>query len=63
MDKEKVIKLKWVLVWMQLISGMPAEYFQLGVYESEAICEQVRREAEVLVTHNGIAVACLRIKY
>ena len=54
--------MKWVLVWIQLISGMPAEYFQLGVYESGAICEQVQREAEMLVTHNGIAVACLEVK-
>jgi|TARA_R110000868_G_scaffold402180_1_gene678299 hypothetical protein len=54
--------MKWVLVWIQIISGMPAEYFQLGVYESEAICKQIQQEAKIMVTHNGIAVACLKIE-
>jgi hypothetical protein len=49
----------WVLVWMQLISGMPVDHFQLGSYESKTICDQYRQKAEVMVTHSGIAVACL----
>jgi hypothetical protein len=52
----------WVLVWVQIISGMPAEYFQLGVYKSKALCEQVQQKAEMMVTHNGITVACLRVE-
>jgi len=52
----------WVLVWVQIISGMPAEYFQLGVYESKVICEQVKQKAEMMVTHNGIVVACLGVE-
>jgi|TARA_R110000744_G_scaffold286327_2_gene397630 hypothetical protein len=52
----------WVLVWIQLISGKPAEYFQLGVYDTKAVCEQVLEKAEMMVTHNGIAVACLGVK-
>jgi hypothetical protein len=59
--KEEVLHLMWVLVWVQIISGMPAEYFQLGVYESKTVCEQVRQNAEMMVTHNGIVVACLGV--
>ena len=51
----------WILVWIQLISGKPVDYFQLGSYQSRAICEQVKDEAEVMITHNGIAVACLKV--
>ena len=61
MAKEEVLHLMWVLVWVQIISGMPAEYFQLGVYESKTVCEQVRQNAEMMVTHNGIVVACLGV--
>jgi len=60
--KEEVLHLMWVLVWVQIISGMPAEYFQLGVYESKIVCEQVRQNAEMMVTHNGIVVACLGVE-
>jgi len=52
----------WVLVWMQLISGQPVEHFQLAVYENGAECEKNRKRAEIMVTHNGIAVACLEVK-
>jgi len=47
---------------MQLISGQPVEYFQLAVYESNVECEKNRKHAEIMVTHNGIAVACLEVK-
>ena len=62
MAKKEVLHLMWVLVWVQIISGMPAEYFQLGVYESKTVCEQVRQNAEMMVTHNGIVVACLGVE-
>ena len=52
----------WVLVWLQLISGMPLDYFELGQYDSRKICEQQREKAEVMITHNGIAVQCIEIK-
>ena len=54
--------MKWVLVWIQLISGQPVDYFQLAVYESSSECETNRKRAEIMVTHNGIAVACLEVK-
>jgi hypothetical protein len=60
--EKEVLNLMWVLVWVQIISGMPAEYFQLGVYESKTVCEQVRQNAEMMVTHNGIVVACLGLE-
>jgi hypothetical protein len=60
--EKEVLHLMWVLVWVQIISGMPAEYFQLGVYESKTVCEQVRQNAEMMVTHNGIVVACLGVE-
>ena len=62
MVEKEVLNLMWVLVWVQIISGMPAEYFQLGVYESKTVCEQVRQNAEMMVTHNGIVVACLGVE-
>ena len=52
----------WVLVWMQLISGQPVDYFQLAVYETITECEKNRKRAEIMVTHNGIAVACLNVR-
>jgi hypothetical protein len=52
----------WVLVWMQLISGMPVDHFQLAVYENNVECEKNRKRAEIMVTHNGIAVACLNVR-
>tara|TARA_R110000782_G_scaffold193909_1_gene283496 strand:+ start:68 stop:238 length:171 start_codon:yes stop_codon:yes gene_type:complete len=50
----------WFLVWLQLISGKPVDYFQLGSYQSQAICEQQKQKAIVMVTHNGVAVVCLK---
>ena len=52
----------WVLIWIQLVSGQPVDYFQLAVYETIAECEKNRKRAEVMVTHNGIAVACLNVR-
>jgi hypothetical protein len=51
----------WFLVWIQIISGMPAEYFQLGAYESRTVCELVKQKAEMMITHNGIAVVCIGV--
>jgi len=60
--EKEVFQLMWVLVWMQLISGQPVEHFQLAVYETITECEKNRKRAEIMVTHNGIAVACLEVK-
>jgi len=51
----------WVLVWIQLISGKPVDHFQLGSYSSRTVCEVVKNKAEVMITHSGIAVACLEV--
>jgi len=52
----------WVLVWLQLTSGMPLDYFQLGTYNSTNVCEQHRKKAEVMIVHNGMSVQCIEIK-
>jgi hypothetical protein len=51
----------WVLVWLQLTSGMPLDYFQLGTYDSRNLCEQHRKKAEVMIVHNGMSVQCIEI--
>jgi len=40
---------------------MPLDYFQLGQYDNRKICEQQREKAEVMITHNGITVACINL--
>jgi hypothetical protein len=52
----------WVLVWLQLTSGMPLDYFQLGTYDDKNICEQHRKKAEVMIVHNGMSVQCIEIE-
>jgi hypothetical protein len=52
----------WALVWLQLTSGMPLEYFQISSYESRSICEQVKKRASIMITDTSIAIACLNIK-
>jgi len=31
------------------------------VYDSRKICEQQREKAEIMITHNGITVACMHL--
>jgi len=52
----------WVLVWLQLTSGMPLDYFQLGTYGDKNTCEQHRKKAEVMIVHNGMSVQCIEIE-
>jgi hypothetical protein len=52
----------WVLVWLQLTSGMPLDYFQLGTYDNKNVCEQNRKKAEVMIVHNGMSVQCIEIE-
>jgi len=51
----------WVLVWLQLTSGMPLDYFQLGVYDTRKMCELNKEKAQVMIIHNGISVQCIGI--
>jgi hypothetical protein len=51
----------WVLVWLQLTSGMPLDYFQLGVYNTRKNCELQKEKAQVMIIHNGISVQCIGI--
>ena len=52
----------WVLVWLQLTSGMQLDYFQLGTYDDKNTCEQHRKKAEVMIVHNGMSVQCIEIE-
>jgi len=52
----------WILVWLQLTSGMPLDYFQLGAYDNRKVCEQQKEKAEVMIIHNGISVQCIGIE-
>mgnify|MGYP003117654018 CR=1 FL=1 len=52
----------WVLVWIQLITGMPLEYYQLDSFDSKTVCEQYRQRAEILVTHTNMTVVCLSVR-
>ena len=53
----------WILIWMQLISGNPVDHFVLGSYETQNECTKSKERAKVMITHNGIAITCLGIKY
>jgi hypothetical protein len=54
----------WILVWLSFIDGQ-FEYYQLGVYGTEAHCnkEKVKAEvkAEVMVKNAGQAVHCFGV--
>ena len=52
----------WVLVWMQLVVGLPMHYFQLNSFESRTVCEQYKELAKIMVTDTNMAVACLNVR-
>ena len=52
----------WVLVWMQLVVGVPMHYFQLNSFESRTVCEQYKELAKIMVTDTNMAVACLNVR-
>ena len=51
----------WILVWLQLTSGMPLAYFQISYYGNKIECEQVKQSASVMVTDTSMILACLNI--
>ena len=62
MAKEEVLHLMWVLVWMQLVTGMPLQYYQLNSFESRTVCEQYKEQAKIMVTNTNMIVACLNVR-
>ena len=52
----------WVLVWIQLVVGMPLSYFQLNSFETRTVCELYKEQAQVMVTDNNMAVACMSVR-
>ena len=44
------------------MTGMPLQYYQLDSFTSRTLCEQYKQQAEVLVTHTNMIVACLNVR-
>lgn len=51
----------WVLVWAQLISGSALDHVHLATYYKKVECYEQLKKAQVMKSHNGIAIICLEI--
>ncbi len=52
----------WVLIWFQLTASEGIDYYQLSTYSKNEDCIAALDDAQVLVRHQGEAVACLEVK-
>jgi hypothetical protein len=52
----------WVLVWFQVTNSQGIDYYQLSNHSVRDDCIAAMEQAQVLVTHQGEAVACLEVK-
>ena len=52
----------WVLIWFQVTNSQGIDYYQLSTYSKNEDCIAALDEAQVLVRHQGEAVACLEVK-
>jgi len=52
----------WVMIWFQLTNSQGVDYYQLDTYAKKEECVAALDAAQVLVTHQGEAVACLEVK-
>lgn len=50
----------WILVWLTVTNLHGLQYFQLGAYESKALCLQEQEKARVMITQINITVACVQ---
>ena len=50
----------WILVWLSFVDGQ-FQYYQLGVYGTEAHCNKEKVKAEVMVKDAGQAVHCFGV--
>ena len=50
----------WILVWLSFVDGQ-FQYYQLGVYGTEAHCNKEKVKAEVMVKNAGQAVHCFGV--
>ena len=51
----------WVLIWFQVTNSQGIDYYQLNTYSKKEDCIAALNDAQVLVTHQGEAVACLEV--
>ena len=51
----------WVLIWFQVTNSQGIDYYQLDTYSKKEDCIAALDDAQVLVTHQGEAVACLEV--
>ena len=52
----------WVLIWFQVTNSQGIDYYQLDTYSKKEDCIAALDGAQVLVTHQGEAVACLEVQ-
>ena len=50
----------WILVWLSFTDGN-FEYYQLGVFGTQAHCNKEKAKAEVMLKNDGQAVHCFEI--
>lgn len=50
----------WILVWLSFVDNK-FEYYQLGVFGTEAHCNRDKIKAEVMVKNASQAVTCFEV--
>ncbi len=51
----------WILMWMQLLSGIQVEHYQLGSFTKEIECKKAESRAQVMKQNNGTAIFCVKV--
>ena len=51
----------YVLIWMQLLSTQPVEYYELGNHTTLEECQIELSKAAKMITHKSETVACLEV--
>ena len=51
----------WILMWMQLLSGLQVEHYQLGSFTKEVECKKAESRAQVMKQNNGTAIFCVKV--
>jgi len=51
----------WILMWMQLLSGLQVEHYQLGSYTERDECKKAESRAQVMKQNNGTAIFCVKV--
>lgn len=51
----------WILMWMQLLSGLQVEHYQLGSFTKHDECKKAESRAQVMKQNNGTAIFCVKV--